>query len=178
MSYPAVKFKLLRPGSMLPRRGTETSGAFDIFAPEAGTLHPGQRGMIPTGLAHEVCEGYTVPVYAPDSPNATSGALYNHHHKEMIPFTLQGLLMPRSGLASKKGIRLFFAPCLIDADYRGELGIMLENMSDEPLHWEQGDRLVQIAYVPMYMGPAEVAEDLKPTARGTGGFGSTGTGRL
>jgi dUTP pyrophosphatase len=151
MTTNAVNFKLLRSGSKLPKRGTEHSGAFDIYAPENGSIAPHERKKIPTGIAHDI------------SPVVDG----------LDSFTLQGLLIPRSGLATK-GIRLFFAPCLIDADYRGEIIIGLENLTDEEFHWEAGDRLVQIAYVPMYMGSAGLVQELSETSRGAGGFGHTG----
>jgi dUTP pyrophosphatase len=158
--FPAVKFKLLRPGSRLPQRGTEHSGAFDIYAPEDGCLSPHERKKVPTGIAHEVCQDFNIVT---DGMGSTQ-----------IPFTLHGLLIPRSGLATR-GIRLYFSPSLIDADYRGEIMIGLENLSESDFWWEQGDRLAQIAYVPMYMGTAIAVDELSDTSRGTGGFGSTGT---
>lgn len=160
-----VKFKLLRPGSVLPKRGTPDSGALDIFAPVEGCILPGERQMVPTGLAHEVNGNWRIPLI-----NVHDG---DRMHE--IAFKLQGVLIPRSGLASKKGIRLFFAPCLIDFDYRGEITVLIENQGDDVVYWKTGDRLCQIAYMPMYMGDVAAVEELTATVRGAGGFGSTGS---
>jgi dUTP pyrophosphatase len=91
-----------------------------------------------------------------------------------MPLQLQGILIPRSGLAAKQKLRLFFAPCLIDHDYRGEIHAMLENQSEDTVRWSMGERICQIGYVPMYMGPVQEVAELSETERGSGGFGSTG----
>lgn len=89
---------------------------------------------------------------------------------------LVGVLSPRSGLALKKGLRLFFAPALIDSDYRGEIGVYVENMGTEPIHLLKGDRFAQIVYLYVYKGDAEEVAlgKLSSTDRGIGGWGSTG----
>jgi dUTP pyrophosphatase len=164
-----IKFKLLRPGARLPKRGTEGSGAFDFYAPEDGRLEVGEKRLIPSGVAHEIPGVFYLHAGIPSEidsnfigPNAFE-----------LPFKIQGVLFDRSGLGGKKGVRLSFA-CLIDNDYRGEILISLENQGTAPLEWKQGDRLCQIAYVPMYAGEVEETETLTDTHRGAGGFGSTG----
>lgn len=146
-----IQFKLLHQGATLPKRGTSGSGAFDIAAPESGVIGPLERKLISTGLAHQI-----------------------HAEAETPYFKLNGLLISRSGLASNKGIKLFFDPCLIDTDYRGEIKLLLENCTDVPFSWNQGDRLCQIAYMPFFMGECEETFVLEATDRGEGGFGHTG----
>jgi dUTPase len=162
-----VRFKLLSEDGALPVRGSVHAGAFDIFAPTAGVIKPGQTLKYGLGIAHEIHDDkitFDLKVHAKD-----------HTWRLMeIPFKLQGMLIPRSGLAAKKHIRLYFSPCLIDHDYRGEIHAMIENGSVEPFYWEKGDRICQIAYIPMYMGTAIAIDQLSETERGEGGFGSTG----
>ncbi len=158
---PFVKFKLLRPGAKLPARGTNGSGAFDLFAPEDGHLETGEKRLIPSGVAHDMPACLFTTFYDMD------GTSY------FIPFKMQAILFDRSGLGGKKGIRLSFA-CLIDNDYRGEIFLSIENQSGAPFDWKAGHRLTQIAYVMMYAGEAGETENLTDTHRGEGGFGSTG----
>lgn len=163
--HSLVQFKLLREGAVPPTRGTDFSGAFDIYAPEAGIIPAKSSLTIPTGLAHRVHPGYTIEMRV---------EVGNTHRVVQVPFSLQGLLFGRSGLAAKLGIRPFFAPCLIDHDYRGEIALTLENTTAEDFTWKAGDRLCQMMYLPTYMGPICTTEELDETSRGTGGHGSTG----
>jgi dUTP pyrophosphatase len=156
---PFIKFKLMRPGAQLPKRGTEGSGAFDLYAPEDGHLEIGEKKLIPSGVAHELPGLVLLPTQNCDELH--------------LPFKMQGFLFDRSGLGGKKGIRLSFA-CLIDNDYRGEIFLSIENQSGEKFDWKKGDRLVQIVYVLAYAGEAALVETLTDTHRGEGGFGSTG----
>jgi len=146
-----VAFKLLRMGSKLPERGTPQSGALDVYAPESGEIEARSKKLVGLGIAHQIED---------------DGWAAN--------FKLQALLIPRSGLALKKGIRIFFAPCLVDNDYRGEIMILIENTNDHKFAWLKHERLCQIAYVPMFMGEVVEALMLDETERGSGGFGSTG----
>ena len=159
-----VKFKLMRPGAQLPKRGTEGSGAFDFFAPEDGSLAPGEKRLIGSGIAHDLPRQLNICLYG-NCQEAAGNYLF--------PVKTQGILFDRSGLGGKKNIRLSFA-CLIDNDYRGEIKLSLENHGTEMFHWKAGDRLCQIAYVLMYAGEAKETEILTETHRGEGGFGSTG----
>ena len=135
----------------LPLPGYETAGAAgaDIranFGPGGGgvTLPPGGRALIPTGLAVAVPPGFEMQ------------------------------LRPRSGLALKHGITLPNSPGTIDADYRGPLGVILLNTGSEPFHVAHGDRIAQAVVAPVVRAAFEVVAALDETARGAGGFGSTG----
>ena len=157
-----IKFKLVRQGAILPKRGTPGSGAFDMHAPEDGTLWPGEKKLIPSGVAHDM-PGHLNLI-------ASAGDLQETY---AIPVKMQAILFDRSGLGGKKNIRLSFA-CLVDNDYRGEIFLSLENHGHQEFNWKSGDRLCQIAYVPMYAGDVEETQELSDTHRGEGGFGSTG----
>lgn len=113
---------------------------------EAVVLAPGARALIPTGLRIEIPEGYEVQV------------------------------RPRSGLALKHGITLPNSPGTIDSDYRGPLGVILMNAGDTPFSVEHGARIAQMVVAPVSRAAFEMADALGDTARGAGGFGSTGTG--
>ena len=145
-----VTFALCRENAQMPTRATDHSGGFDIYSPVSVDLLPRSRTSVPSGVAH------AVPVM--------SG-----------PFQLQGLIMSRSGLAAKQGVRVFFDG-IIDADYRGEIMVCLENTTDNTITIHQGDRIAQIMYTPGYCGKAlqETLAKLPTTSRGQGGHGSTG----
>lgn len=164
---PFVKFKLMREGAQLPKRGTDGSGAFDFFVPENGDLQPGEKKLIDSGVAHDMPGGLILRAYQDGAPSFVESVPL------LIPVRFQGILFDRSGLGSKKGIRLSFTG-LIDNDYRGEIRLSIENVSKEPFSWLAGERLCQIAYTLMYAGEAAETATLDATARGAGGFGSTG----
>jgi dUTP pyrophosphatase len=137
----------------LPLPGYETPGAAgaDIRAnlpPDqraAGLLlHPMQRLVIPTGLRVEIPPGYEMQI------------------------------RPRSGLALKHGITLPNTPGTIDSDYRGPLGVLLVNLGADPFAIAHGDRIAQIIVAPVVQAAFQLVETLTDTARGDGGFGSTG----
>jgi dUTP pyrophosphatase len=155
-----VRFKLMRSGARLPLRGTNGSGAFDFYAPEDGHLEAGEKKLVPTGVAHDMPGTLNLCIYGWDLSQV------------LLPVRMQGVLFDRSGLG-KKGIRISFA-CLIDNDYRGEILLSIENQSDAPFDWKAGDRMIQISYVLMYAGGAQLTDTLTDTQRGEGGFGSTG----
>jgi len=161
-----VQFKLMRPGAQLPKRGTDGSGAFDFFVPEDGSLFPGDKKLIPSGVAHEMPGEIWLSLAGRDGDGPVVAREF--------PFRLQGILFDRSGLGHKKGIRLSFTG-LIDNDYRGEIFLSMENTSSEYFAWKAGERLCQIGYTLMYAGATAATETLDETARGAGGFGSTGT---
>lgn len=138
-------------GVALPSYETMGAAGADVRAnlrPEdraAGlTLAPGQRTLVPTGLRVEIPEGFEIQV------------------------------RPRSGLAYKHGISIPNAPGTIDSDYRGPLGVLLINLSDQPFQIAHGDRIAQLVVAPVVQGVFATADDLSDTARGAGGFGSTG----
>ncbi len=109
-------------------------------------LAPMARAIIPTGLRVEIPEGFEMQI------------------------------RPRSGLAAKHGITLANAPGTIDADYRGPLGVILINLGAEDFIVQHGERIAQAVIAPVVQAGFELAETLSETARGQGGFGSTGRG--
>lgn len=91
-----------------------------------------------------------------------------------IPKGYEAQVRPRSGLALKKGITVLNSPGTIDADYRGEVGVILVNLSQSPFVVEDGDRIAQMVFAEVTQAEWEVTEELSQTERGAGGFGSTG----
>jgi len=110
------------------------------------TLEPGARALIPTGLRMAIPEGYEVQV------------------------------RPRSGLALKHGVSLPNTPGTIDSDYRGEVGVILINLGRDPFVVTHGERIAQMIVTPVLQADFTLSEELDKTARGAGGFGSTGRG--
>ena len=137
-------------GLPLPGRATPCSAGMDLVAAlhenQTVVLHPGDRFLIPTGLAMAIPEGF------------------------------EGQVRPRSGLALKHGITVLNAPGTIDSDYRNEVKILLVNHGQAPFEIKRGDRIAQllIAPVPEFEWLPSSAEDLGDTQRGLGGYGSTG----
>jgi dUTP pyrophosphatase len=111
---------------------------------EVISLAPGQRALVPTGLFIEIPEGYEAQV------------------------------RPRSGLALKRGLTVLNSPGTIDADYRGEVGVILVNLSQEEQRIEKGERVAQLLFAPVARAELVEVEALGETERGSGGFGSTG----
>ena len=134
-------------GHDLPRYETDLSAGVDLRAniDEAITLAPLQRQLIKTGLFMALPKGYEAQV------------------------------RPRSGLALKKGITVLNTPGTIDADYRGEIGVILVNLSNEPFTVENGERIAQMVIAKCEQANFIAVEELDETDRGAGGFGSTGT---
>lgn len=134
----------------LPAYQTEGAAGADVcanFPPEARggiTLAPGARALLPTGLRMAIPVGYEVQI------------------------------RPRSGLALKHGIMLPNSPGTIDSDYRGPVGVILLNAGDQPFTIAHGDRIAQIVVAPVLRARFEAGGSLDETARGAGGFGSTG----
>lgn len=130
----------------LPQYMTEGSSGMDLFASVAQevTLVPGERKLIPAGVSVAIPEGF------------------------------EGQIRPRSGLAIQKGIGIVNGPGTIDADYRGEVGVLLINFGKEPLTIRNGDRIAQMVISPVYRVTLEEVDDLPPTRRQGGGFGHTG----
>ncbi|SFF85096.1 MULTISPECIES: dUTP diphosphatase [Salegentibacter] len=131
----------------LPHYETEASAGMDLRAniSEAVTLKPLERAIVKTGLFIELPVGYEAQV------------------------------RPRSGLAAKKGITVLNAPGTIDADYRGEIGVILVNLSNEEFTIENGERVAQMVIAKHEHISWEEVETLEETTRGAGGFGSTGS---
>ncbi|MEG3638579.1 dUTP diphosphatase [Magnetococcus sp. PR-3] len=133
-------------GMPLPKYQTELAAGMDLMAAVQApvTLAPGERKLVPTGLAIAMPQGY------------------------------EAQIRPRSGLALKHGVTVLNAPGTIDADYRGEVGVILINLGQEPFAIERGERIAQILFAPVLRGAWHQAVTLSQTARGTGGFGHTG----
>lgn len=130
----------------LPSYETAHAAGMDVRAAVTGplTLNPGERALVPTGLRIGLPEGY------------------------------EAQIRPRSGLAIKHGIILPNSPGTIDADYRGEIRIIVANFGQEPFTINRGDRIAQMIVSPVTKVTWEVCDTLDQTARGEGGFGHTG----
>ena len=129
-----------------PNYSTEHSSGMDLRAniSESITLKPLERALVKTGLYLEIPEGY------------------------------EAQIRPRSGLALKKGITVLNTPGTIDADYRGEVGVILINLSSEPFVIEPGERICQMVFAKYEKAILENVEFVSDTVRGAGGFGHTG----
>lgn len=142
-----MKVRVINKSShALPAYETTASAGMDVRANlEAPIeLKPMERVLVKTGLFLEIPEGYECQV------------------------------RPRSGLALKKGITVLNTPGTIDADYRGEVGVILINLSNEPFVIENGERVAQLVFAKFEQAAWEASESLTETERGVGGFGSTG----
>mgnify|MGYP001009684816 FL=1 len=128
----------------LPEYATPASAGVDLRASEGCVIPSGGRALVPTGLRIALPEGYEAQV------------------------------RPRSGLALRHGVTLPNSPGTIDADYRGEIGVILMNLGQEPFIVEPGDRIAQMVVAPVARVAWSEAEALDATERGEGGFGSTG----
>ncbi|MEP0235019.1 dUTP diphosphatase [Roseibium sp.] len=132
----------------LPAYQSDLAAGLDLLAAVDGPLmlSPGKRALVPTGLAMALPAGF------------------------------EGQVRPRSGLAAKNGVTVLNTPGTIDADYRGEVKVILINLGDEPFTIERGARIAQLVVAPVLQADLIEVETLSETQRGTGGFGSTGTG--
>ena len=141
-----IKRKLTR-GAQIPKYATNGSAAVDLCAmiDSPITLAPGERALIPTGIALSIPDGYV------------------------------GIVAARSGLACKKGICLSNGIGVIDSDYRGEISVGLFNSSKDEFTVERGERIAQLMFVPVESAVFVSTDSLDETERGEGGFGSTGT---
>jgi dUTP pyrophosphatase len=138
--------RLRRPDRPLPRYQTEHAAGLDLEAAidSDRTIAPGRRSLIPTGLSIALPPGF------------------------------EGQVRPRSGLALKHGVTVLNAPGTIDADYRGEIGVVLVNLGDEPFVVHDGDRIAQLVVAPVSRVELIACDELESTGRGEGGYGSTG----
>ncbi len=146
---PEIAVVRLPEGEGLPLPAYMTHGAAgaDVVAAVERdlVLAPGQRAVVPTGFALEVPPGYEVQI------------------------------RPRSGLAAKHGVTCLNSPGTIDSDYRGPVGVVLVNLGHEPFVVRRGERIAQLIVAPVVQADFREVEALAVTARGQGGFGSTGT---
>jgi dUTP pyrophosphatase len=140
-----LRYRRLSPAARPPARAHEGDAGYDLHAAEAALLGPGERASVGTGIAVAIPDGFA------------------------------GLVLPRSGLAARHGIALVNAPGLIDSGYRGEVRVLLLNTDRaEPFAVSEGDRIAQLLLVRAEAPELEEAEELDETARGAGGFGSSG----
>ena len=141
-----IKVKKLRQEAIFPVYMTEHAAGMDLFSgmEKSVVLAPGERTLIPTGLAMEIPCGY------------------------------EGQVRPRSGLALKKGLSLVNSPGTIDADYRGEVGVIVINHGNETVEIQPGDRIAQLIIAPVTRAHLVEVQDLADSGRSTGGFGHTG----
>ena len=141
-----LKIKKLRPNAIIPEYMSEFAAGMDIFAciDEIVTLKPFKRDLIPTGIAIALPKGY------------------------------EAQIRPRSGLAVKNGITLLNSPGTIDADYRGEIKVVMINLGEKDFQIKHGDRIAQMIINKVEYPEISETDELDETSRGSGGFGSTG----
>lgn len=118
--------------------------AVDLYAAVSVTIGPGERAVVPTGVAVAIPRGFA------------------------------GLVLARSGLAARHGIGVVNGPGLVDSGYRGEIKAILINQGDDPFEITRGDRIAQLAVIPVAEAEFDIVEDLPGTERGIGGLGSSG----
>ena len=141
----SFRYTLLTDAAQPPRRAHPGDAGFDLCAAESARLEPGERVSVGTGIAVEIPDGSA------------------------------GLVLPRSGLAARHGISIVNAPGLIDAGYRGEVRVLLLNTDKrEAFEIEPGERIAQLVIVAVGDDEPEAVDALAESARGAGGFGSTG----
>jgi dUTP pyrophosphatase len=138
-----VAVRRLRPDAHVPHQAYEGDAGLDLAACDALTLEPGERAVVPTGLAVEIPDGFA------------------------------GFVQPRSGLAARHGIGLVNSPGLIDSGYRGEIRVVLLNTGREPFAVEPGMRIAQLVVVPVAAVRVVEVDELAASERGTRGFGSS-----
>jgi len=140
-----LRVRRLREEAKLPSRAHDGDAGLDLYAAVSATIDPGERATVATGIAIEVPAGHA------------------------------GLVLPRSGLAARHGIALVNAPGLIDAGYRGEIKVLLLNTDrTEPFEISVGDRIAQLVLTPVAEADTVEVAELAGSARGEGGFGSSG----
>lgn len=142
---PTVRFVVTK-GAVAPEYASRGSAGADLraFIDDPIILHPNERTLIPTGLSLEIPDGW------------------------------EGQVRPRSGLAVKHGVTVLNSPGTIDADYRGEVKVILINTGTESFTVQPGDRIAQLIITPVYRVTFKSVASLQETTRGAGGFGSTG----
>ena len=145
LDQPLLPIKLLSESAKMPTLGTAGAAAFDAYADSEHVIMDGAWRLVKLGFAVEVPVGHAL------------------------------LVVPRSGLAMKQGITLLNSPGVIDSDYRGEVGAVVMNMSHVPFAIKKGDRIAQVMLVQVPQPRFMAVDTLTETARGAGGFGSTGT---
>ncbi len=140
-----IPLRRLDPGLPVPAHAHPGDGGVDLYAASDVCLEPGERSLVSTGLAVAIPEGFA------------------------------GLITPRSGLAVRSGLGIINAPGLVDSGYRGEIKVILVNFGSERVDIRRGDRIAQLIVVAVETQEFVEVEDLPPSRRGEGGFGSTGS---
>ena len=142
-----IQIKRLSTSVSIPKYETPGSSGLDVAAYIENNIiiYPGEKALVPTGFSISIPIGYEVQI------------------------------RPRSGLAAKKSITVLNTPGTIDADYRGEVKVILINLGKEKFIVENGDRIAQMVVCPVIQADFEEVKELSNTERGSGGFGSTGT---
>jgi dUTP pyrophosphatase len=142
----AIKIKRLRESAKIPNYQTAHAAGMDLAADVSGAIviAPGERRAIPTGIVVEIPPGY------------------------------EGQVRPRSGRAIKEGLTLINSPGTIDADFRGEVQVLVVNLGDRAIEIHPGDRIAQLIIAPVVRAEVEEVAELKESERGAGGFGHTG----
>lgn len=139
-----IPLQRLDDGLPIPVHAHPGDGGVDLYARESVRLEAGQRAVVPTGIAVAIPDGFA------------------------------GLVTPRSGLAARNGISVVNGPGLVDAGYRGEIKVVLVNLSSEAFEIDRGDRIAQFVVIPVTVQEFVPVEELPGSPRGSGGFGSTG----
>ncbi|RMD76596.1 MAG: dUTP diphosphatase [Lentisphaerae bacterium] len=145
MDQPVLRIKRVRQNAQVPAYAHPGDAGLDLYAAEAAVLKPGERALVPTGIAIE------------------------------LPSGTEAQVRPRSGLAIKHGITVLNTPGTIDEGYRGEVGVILINHGEREFRVETGMKIAQMVVQPVLRVRVEEVSELSATQRGTGGFGSTGT---
>lgn len=141
---PVLDVRRLDPDLALPGYAHPGDAGLDLYAADTTTLQPGERALVPCGIVVAVPEGHV------------------------------GLVHPRSGLAVDHGLTVLNAPGTIDAGYRGELKVLLINLGQDAVEIQHGQRIAQLLLLPVALVDVREVDRLDTTARGSGGFGSTG----
>ena len=148
MAQLEIRVRKLHTNAIVPQYMSDHAAGMDLCAAldEPVTLQPGERTIVPTGIAMAIPIGY------------------------------EGQVRPRSGLAIRQGITMLNSPGTIDADYRGEIGVIAINHGDAEVTFHHGDRIAQLIIAPVVHAELHVVDELCETDRGEGGFGHTGLG--
>ena len=143
-----IRIKKIRDGAVAPHYEHDGDAGMDLYSAEYLTLRPGERKLVPTGFQVEVPKGYEMQI------------------------------RPKSGLALKHGITVLNTPGTVDSCYRGEVGVIMLNTSDDDYEIKSGEKIAQAIVAKVEKVVVEEVEELTETRRGSGGFGSTGRKRV